>query len=74
MLVVSEKTYLYLKGSYLRGKRKTSNFFTGFMISSSDICGRGQSAFTPLGNCTIAPKFSTAMTLAFNNIPGFTSE
>ena len=52
----------------------TWNFFLGFTISNSDIWRRGQSAFTPLANCTIAPKLSTIITLAFITIPGLTSE
>lgn len=51
----------------------TLNFFPGFAISNSDMCRVGHSAFTPPGNCTMAPKLSTAMTLAFATIPGFTS-
>lgn len=38
------------------------------------MCGSGQSAFTPLENCTIAPKLSTTTTLAFTFMPGLTSE
>jgi hypothetical protein len=37
------------------------------------MCGRGQSAFTPLENCTIAPNGSTVTTLALTSIPGLTS-
>ena len=53
---------------------KTLNFFPGFEMSNSDICLSGQSAFTPPGNCTIAPKLSTAIILALTTIPGLTSE
>lgn len=53
---------------------RTLNFFPGFAISNSDICRRGQSAFTPPGICTIAPKLSTERILAFTTIPGLTSE
>lgn len=52
----------------------TLNFLLGFAISNSDMCWTGQSAFTPPGNCTIAPKVSTAITFAFTTIPGLTSE
>lgn len=52
----------------------TWNFFLGLVISNSDICRRGQSAFTPVPNCTMAPKPSTVTILALTTIPGFTSE
>lgn len=54
--------------------KRTWNFFPGFAISNSDICRRGQSAFTPPGICTIAPKLSTERIFAFTTIPGLTSE
>ena len=52
----------------------TLNFLPGFAISNSDMCWTGQSAFTPPGNCTIAPKLSTAIIFALTTIPGLTSE
>lgn len=58
----------------ISGNEMTLNFFTGLTTSNSDICGRGQSAFMPDENCTIAPKFSTAITFAFTIMPGLTSE
>lgn len=60
--------------SGMRNNDNTLNFFGGFATcSNSDICGSGQSAFTPLENCTIAPNGSTVATLALINIPGLIS-
>lgn len=58
----------------MRREKNTLNFFGGFAMSTSDMCRRGQSTFMPLDNCTSASKFPTLITLAFTNIPGFTSE
>ena len=57
-----------------RNHNNTLNFFGGFTTcSNSDMWGSGQSAFTPLENCTIAPNGSTVATLALTSIPGLTS-